>query len=90
MTTPGFDRQKFMQTGRAAAAGYFIIFAIGLPTGVGYWVDGRWGTQPWGMLVGLLVGVAAAGRELYVIAKTTKFGQSQDDPPPDDRGAPSP
>jgi F0F1-type ATP synthase assembly protein I len=86
----GFDRERWMRTGRAAAAGWFIIFATGLPTALGYWLDGRWDTRPWGMVVGLCIGVAASARELYVIAKTTRLGGETGSPPSPGPGEPSP
>jgi ATP synthase protein I len=51
--------------------------SIGIEMGVataigwyaGYWADGRLGTGPWLMLVGLLFGVAAGFRGLYRAAR---------------------
>ena len=67
-------REQWMLAGRAASAGYFLIIAMLLGSGGGYAVD-RWlGTQPWGLLVGFGLGMAAAARELWQIARTTHLG----------------
>jgi len=55
------------QAGPAAGASYTLIGAIVLLGGIGYGVD-RWqGTAPWGLFVGLLLGVAVG---FYELAKT--------------------
>ena len=52
------------QAGPAATASYSLIGAILLLGGGGYLVD-RWlGTAPWGLLAGLLVGIAVGFYEL--------------------------
>jgi F0F1-type ATP synthase assembly protein I len=43
--------------------------AIGIGWGLGYWLDGKYGTGPWLMLVGLLFGVGAGFNGLI---RTTK------------------
>ena len=36
---------------------------------LGRWADTKLGTEPWMMIVGLALGMAAAGRELYRLIK---------------------
>jgi len=48
----------------AATASYTLIGAILLLGGVGYAVDAWQGTAPWGLLVGLLLGLAVGFYEL--------------------------
>ncbi|MEW5854015.1 MAG: AtpZ/AtpI family protein [Myxococcota bacterium] len=79
-----------MQAGRAASAGYFIIIATAMGLGAGWWVDKRFGTAPWGLLLGLLVGVGAAIKELVTIARTTKLGNSTDENTRTDEKEPPP
>ncbi|HYV86826.1 MAG TPA: AtpZ/AtpI family protein [Patescibacteria group bacterium] len=52
------DKQKplaealnYMQSGTMIVAPMLGLGALG------YWLDGRWGTKPWLMLAGLLVGM---------------------------------
>jgi len=55
------------RAGPAASASYTLIGAIVLLGAIGYGVD-RWqGTAPWGLLVGLLLGVVVG---FYELAKT--------------------
>lgn len=54
------------QVGPAATAGYLLIGSLALMGGLGYAFD-RWrGTQPTGLVVGLLLGVVVG---LYLLAK---------------------
>jgi F0F1-type ATP synthase assembly protein I len=48
-----------------------IFFGVAVVIGLlaGRWADRRWHTEPWLTLVGLLIGLAAAGRELYRLSK---------------------
>jgi ATP synthase protein I len=55
------------RAGPAAGASYTLIGAIVLLGGIGYAVD-RWqGTAPWGLLVGLLLGIVVG---FYELART--------------------
>ncbi len=51
------------------------VFAVLIGAGIGYWVDRRLGSTPWGLLIGLAIGFAAMvlrllrlGRELGISA----------------------
>lgn len=44
-----------------------VAFVIGFFGG--RWLDNRFHTQPWLMLVGMLVGIVAGFRELYLVAR---------------------
>ncbi|MBU1221405.1 AtpZ/AtpI family protein [Myxococcota bacterium] len=48
-----------IEMGISIAAGFLI----------GYWVDGRWHTEPWGIIVGFIFGVGGAGRSLWKAVK---------------------
>jgi F0F1-type ATP synthase assembly protein I len=54
-----------MWASRATSLGLEFV----LPTLVGLWLDGRFGTKPWGTLVGALLGFAAGMTHLLRIAK---------------------
>ena len=51
----------------AAVAGYTLIGSIALLGGLGYAFDAWQETSPWGLLIGLLLGVAVG---FYELAKT--------------------
>lgn len=42
---------------RYAGLGIELAAAVGLLSLVGWWVDGRFGTQPWGLVIGAVVGL---------------------------------
>ena len=52
------------QSGPAASASYTLIGAIILLGGIGYGVDAWRGTAPWGLLIGLLLGIVVGFYEL--------------------------
>jgi F0F1-type ATP synthase assembly protein I len=45
--------------GRLGGIGLEIGAAVGLGVAIGYWVDNRWHTSPWGVLIGALLGLAS-------------------------------
>jgi F0F1-type ATP synthase assembly protein I len=51
----GFGRRG----ARAYQAALEAVFAIPVAGGLGYWADSRFGTEPIGLLVGLVLGFAA-------------------------------
>jgi ATP synthase protein I len=70
--TPGFnpeDESEDRRASRAASkyAGVGLQFAasILLFLYAGQWLDRRFGTAPWGVLVGVLVGASAAFYSMY-------------------------
>jgi F0F1-type ATP synthase assembly protein I len=52
------------RAGPAASAGYTLIGAIVLLGGLGYLADRYWGTSPWLVLTGLILGVVVGFYEL--------------------------
>jgi ATP synthase protein I len=56
-----FDRKAnpMLRAARYTGAGLEFAVAVGLFTWIGHWADGRLGSDPWGTVVGALVGVAA-------------------------------
>ena len=61
-------RSTVMGAGPAAAAGYTLVGAILVLGGLGYGVDAWWGTRPWGLLVGLALGLIIG---FYELVKST-------------------
>ena len=53
------------QTARLVSLGTMLFACVAVGLGVGYFSD-RWlGTQPWFLLIGLGLGIAAAGVNFY-------------------------
>jgi hypothetical protein len=57
-------QDNFVRSGPVAGASYSLIGAILLFGGIGYVLDGRWGTKPWLAVAGLLVGIVVGFYEL--------------------------
>jgi F0F1-type ATP synthase assembly protein I len=62
-----FLQENLRRSGPAMVAGYTLIGAIALLGGAGYAIDWWRGTSPWGLLVGLLLGIIVG---FYELAKT--------------------
>ena len=60
-------QDNIRRSGPAAAAGYTLIGAILLLGAAGYGLDYWWGTSPWFLLGGLLLGIVVG---FYELAKT--------------------
>jgi ATP synthase protein I len=60
------------KAGPAAAASYGLIGAILFLGGLGYGIDAWLGTSPWGVLIGLLLGVAVGFYELIKSTQTRR------------------
>jgi F0F1-type ATP synthase assembly protein I len=60
-------QENIRRSGPAAAASYTLIGAIVLLGGLGYALDAWWGTSPWLLLSGLLMGIIVG---FYELAKT--------------------
>lgn len=65
---PGRRRAKRAAASSAndAYQGAFeAVFAVLIGAGAGYWVDHRWGTTPYGLIVGVVIGFAAMVLRLF-------------------------
>ena len=62
-------QENVTRAGPAAAASYTLIGAIILLGGIGYAVDFWQGTAPWGLLIGLLLGVVVGFYELVTMTR---------------------
>jgi ATP synthase protein I len=52
--------------GDALQLGASIVFAIFIGAALGYWLDGKIGTFPYLSIIFFLLGVAAAGRNVWI------------------------
>ena len=48
--------------------GWYIATAITVPTLLGAWIDGKAGTEPWFLLISLLLGIVVAFYGTYKMA----------------------
>jgi F0F1-type ATP synthase assembly protein I len=54
--------------GKFLTTGFEIAAAIGLGCAVGYWIDRKLGSSPWGVVAGTLIGATAG---MYIVIKET-------------------
>jgi ATP synthase protein I len=61
-------QENVARSGPAAAASYTLVGGIILLGGIGYAADEWLGTAPWGLLIGLFLGIAVGFWELIKTA----------------------
>jgi F0F1-type ATP synthase assembly protein I len=67
------ETKKMIRTlGYVSTVGLSMAFAIGIGAIVGHYLDKKFGTAPWLLLIFLGFGVAAAFRNLYIMYKKIK------------------
>jgi len=67
------ETKKMIRTlGHVSTVGLSMAFAIGIGAIVGHYLDNKFGTAPWLLLIFLGFGVAAAFRNLYIMYKKIK------------------
>jgi ATP synthase protein I len=59
----------------ASSIGLAVVISIFLGLGLGFWLDRRLGTKPWLTVAGLLLGVVAGFRNLWIMAERVERGQ---------------
>ncbi len=52
--------------GDSLQLGASIVFAIFIGAGLGYWLDGKFGTFPYLSIIFFCLGIAAAGRNVWI------------------------
>jgi F0F1-type ATP synthase assembly protein I len=52
--------------GRMAVVGLEIAAGAGLGAAIGTWIDRKWHSDPWGVLIGTFLGIAAG---MYLLIK---------------------
>lgn len=55
----GNESGESAEFGRYATLGLQFAFTIAALTGLGWWLDTRWGTTPWCLVAGAILGFAA-------------------------------
>ena len=73
----GGTRSAWRDAGRYGYIGLFMGSAVAIGTVAGIWLDGRFGTKPLCTIVGALLGIAAAFKEL--VSLTLKAMRKQDE-----------
>jgi F0F1-type ATP synthase assembly protein I len=67
------DLKKSIKTlGYLSTVGLAMALSIAIGALVGYYIDKKFGTDPWFSFIGLGLGIVAAFRNLYVMYKKAK------------------
>jgi len=66
-------REQIKVAGRVGAIGLELAIAVVIGYFGGRWLDGKLGTAPWLMWIGLAFGLAAGFRSLYRLARRTNL-----------------
>ena len=65
------DQRKLIRNmGRASSIGLVLVISTIIGYAFGRWLDGKFGTEPWLMLIFTCLGIAAGFIELFRLAKT--------------------
>jgi len=65
--------------GDSLQLGASIVLAIFIGAGIGYWLDGKFGTFPYLSIIFFLLGVAAAARNVWIeVRKQLRNENSRD------------
>jgi ATP synthase protein I len=67
-----------MRAARASAIGIQFGISIAIGALAGNWLDQKFGTAPWLLVVGLLIGAAAGFRDLWVLAKSQMSDEEEE------------
>ncbi len=68
----------FFEAAKVSSVGLEMGVATGIGWGFGYWLDGKYDTGPWLMLVGLLFGIAAGFNGLIRTTRQVNANAARD------------
>jgi ATP synthase protein I len=55
-----------------SSTGLAMALSVAIGAGGGYYIDEKFGTNPWGLYIGLGLGIAAAFKNLYYMYQRAK------------------
>ena len=62
----------FRDLGFYSSLGLSVAFSIFIGVGLGVYLDRKFGTGPWLMFIGLILGIAAAYRNIWLAVKKSR------------------
>ena len=65
-------KKTFKDLAFFSSMGLAMALSIAIGAGLGYYIDERFGTNPWGLYIGLGLGIAAAFRNLFFLYQRAK------------------
>ncbi|MBV1715550.1 MAG: AtpZ/AtpI family protein [Desulfarculus sp.] len=72
-------REYLLILARASSMGISMVLATVMGLGAGWLVDKYFDTHPWGFFIGLVVGIVAGFRNVYILYKRTERSQERID-----------
>jgi ATP synthase protein I len=63
----------------ASSIGISLVVATFMGLGAGYWLDKQLGTSPWLLIIGLLIGIAAGFKNIFVIVDRVEKEQKKNE-----------
>lgn len=67
------DTKELIRTlGYLSTVGLAMAFSIGIGALIGHYLDGKFGTEPWLLIIFTGFGIAAAFKNLHLMYKKTK------------------
>lgn len=76
----GENSRNYRQIALLTAVPVFLVVAPAIGFFAGQWADKKLGTDPWMVVVGLVLGFGAAAREIFVlIRKSQALDEKNDD-----------
>jgi ATP synthase protein I len=65
-------KKMFRTLGFLSTTGMTMAFSIGLGALIGYYLDNKFGSEPWLFIIFLIFGIVAAFKNLHTMYKKTK------------------
>lgn len=62
-------KRLFRTLASFSTVGMAMALSIAIGVGIGYYIDKRFGTEPWFLIIFTCLGIAAAFRNLYIMYK---------------------
>lgn len=72
------QKAQFKSFADVSTLGLEISLCIVLGAAGGWWLDEKFGTEPWLQGLGLMLGIAAAGKAVWRVLKTVKRDLNQE------------
>ncbi len=66
------NRKYFAAVRNFSAVGLEMGVSVLIGVGIGYWVDSKWNTKPYGQICGIIFGLGAAALSVYKAFKLVK------------------
>lgn len=73
------DGNDLRQIGLLTGAPMILLAAPLIGFGIGWWLDGKFGTEPYLAVIGAVMGVASAGIEIYAMIKKSGLADKEDE-----------